>query len=278
MPGDIQDRISHAIDMAIDTRIMPATTLLDNKIEALSSAQAASADRINQTIQDVQISTAARMHANEMEDRKDTTRLENRLDLVISSQRASAYATTDINTKLEDLSVAHSASTDLVIQNTRQTGQATAKAIHIQGVEGRAQSSSLHKKLEQVDASIGAIRNSLQDLSSAQLNVDTNMSKPEVERALQNTLSSIWLLLSSLHVSIRELVYVSYSKSQCKLTCIRMLLTPYLIAFYQNTVHRLLQYGDHFLFEDAIGRVKRLPCAQFQHWGCMCFFVDAELR
>jgi hypothetical protein len=31
-------------------------------------------------------------------------------------------------------------------------------------------------------------------------------------------------------------------------------------------MQRCLQYGDHFLFEDAIGRKKSLPCDQFQHW------------
>jgi len=45
-----------------------------------------------------------------------------------------------------------------------------------------------------------------------------------------------------------------------------MLLAPYLLTFYRNTIHGLLQCGDHFLFEDAIGRIKRLPCAQFQYW------------
>jgi hypothetical protein len=46
-----------------------------------------------------------------------------------------------------------------------------------------------------------------------------------------------------------------------------ILLAPYLIVFYWIRIHGLLLYGDQFLFEDGIGRMKRLPCAQFQHWN-----------
>jgi hypothetical protein len=138
-----------------------------------------------------------------------TTRQENGLDLFLISQRESAEATMHVHTKLDDLLVSHTTSTDLVVRNVRQTGQDTANAIRMQAFEGRAQSLGLYKKLDQVDASIGAIRNSLQDLSRAQINVDPDMSKSDVKRALQNILDSIWLLLSSLHLLIRELMYVS---------------------------------------------------------------------
>jgi hypothetical protein len=53
-----------------------------------------------------------------------------------------------------------------------------------------------------------------------------------------------------------------------------MLLVPYISIFYKNTIQHLILYGDHFLFEDAIGRVKRLPCAQFQHWNVRGFFIN----
>ena len=35
---------------------------------------------------------------------------------------------------------------------------------------------------------------------------------------------------------------------------------------YRSSIQPLLLYGDHFLFEDAIGRRKWLPCLQFQFW------------
>jgi hypothetical protein len=50
------------------------------------------------------------------------------------------------------------------------------------------------------------------------------------------------------------------------MTIDRLLLAPHLVAFYQYSVQHI-QYGDYFLFEDAVGRVKRLPCAQFQQWN-----------
>jgi hypothetical protein len=273
MPDDIQDRISHVIDTAIDTKITPGTALLDNKIEALSAAQAYSA-MMTQNLEKIGRTATEAMRAKALEDRKTTKRLENKLELVLMSQKSSAKATEDLHTKLKGLSVAHSTSTDLVMQNAQQMGQETTKVICMQTFESRVQSSSLHKKLDQVDALVDAIRNLLQNLSSVQLNLDSDMSKAGVERAVQNILGSIWLLLSSLQLLICELVYVSTLFVYC--LCIdntRMLLAPYLIAFYRNTVQGLMLYGDHFLFEDAVGRIKRLPCIQFQHWNVHISFL-----
>jgi hypothetical protein len=126
------------------------------------------------------------------------------LTLVLKSQMESAEAIVRVYTKLKDLSVAHSASTDLVVRSLRQTGQDTANALQMQAFGGRAQSASLHKKLDQVDASLGATRNSLLDLSRTQLNMYPRKSKAEA--AFRNILRSICILLSSLHVLIHELV------------------------------------------------------------------------
>jgi hypothetical protein len=149
MPRDIQDRISHSIDTAIDTRLIPTTILLDNKIDALSAAQATSAD--------------------------------------------------------------------LVVHTIQRIGENTTLANQVQALESRAQSLSLRRKLNQVDASTKAIQTSLQILYTAQHTIDPNMSKSEVKKAMQNILHSIWLLLSSLHLLIRGLMYVSYLIFQSKL-------------------------------------------------------------
>jgi len=42
-----------------------------------------------------------------------------------------------------------------------------------------------------------------------------------------------------------------------------------MMAFYRNIGRSLMQYSDHFLFEDALGRIRKLPCAQFQHWNVL---------
>jgi len=157
MPNDIQDRMSHAIDRAIDTKITPATTLVNNQIGALSAEHAASTNLIAQTVQEVERTTAEAIHSNATEDRKVTTRLENGLDLVLKSQMESAEEIVRVHTKLKYLTVAHSASTDVVVRSLRQTGQDPANALRMQASGGRAQSANLHKKLDQVDASLGAI-------------------------------------------------------------------------------------------------------------------------
>jgi hypothetical protein len=80
------------------------------------------------------------------------------------------------------------------------------EAIHLKMLEDRAQSLSLRKKLERVGTSISTIENSLQGLSTTRLKLDPSIPKSGIEQAAQNILSSIWLLLSSLQLLIRELV------------------------------------------------------------------------
>jgi hypothetical protein len=86
--------------------------------------------------------------------------------------------------------------------------QVATKEIRGQNAEQGTQTSSPHQKLDQVDASIGAMRDSLRGLPTAQHNVDTNSATCEMEKALPNILGRIWVLLSSLHLLIRSLMYV----------------------------------------------------------------------
>ncbi|KAF4633396.1 hypothetical protein G7Y89_g4717 [Cudoniella acicularis] len=258
MPNHIQDRISHIINTVIDTKITPATTLVDNKLGTLLAAQASATNTITQNLDDIERSTREALHAKVLEGREVMVSLESKVEQVLISQETSAEVTKNLHTNFEDLCISQSTSNDVILRCARQSGHDMAKAVHMQSLDVRAQSSSLHRKLDQVDTSIGAIRDSLQDLFGAKLNLNPDMSKSDVERAVSNILGSIWLLLSSLQLLIRELV---------------ILLAPYMIAFYRNTVQRFIQYGDYFLFEDAIGRIKRLPCAQFQHWDIFYDFL-----
>jgi hypothetical protein len=57
-----------------------------------------------------------------------------------------------------------------------------------------------------------------------------------------------------------------------------ILLAPYLVVFHRTRIQGLLLYGDQFLFEDGIGRTKRLPCAQFQHWNVSPYIQKRTLR
>lgn len=47
----------------------------------------------------------------------------------------------------------------------------------------------------------------------------------------------------------------------------RVIAAPYLLVMYKNSVGRLMLAGDNFTFEDALGRMTRLPCSQFQEWN-----------
>ncbi|CZR69364.1 uncharacterized protein PAC_19264 [Phialocephala subalpina] len=250
MPENIQDRMSHLIDTAVDTTIIPATQQVDNKLTTLSITQASSADTITRSLKEIGTTTDI-IHTKSLEGREATTRLESYLERIVISQESFSKANAGLCNKLGDISIAQSASTDIVMQTARQAGKKTENAIQMHALETRAQSSSLHKKLEEVDTSVSAMHSLLRDLSISEIHSNSDLSNIEVERAIQNILGGIWVLLSRLQLLIRELL---------------MLLAPYLIAFYRIKVQGSLQYDDHFMFEDAIGRIKRLPCAQFQHW------------
>jgi hypothetical protein len=203
MPDVIQDRISHALNTAIDTKITPAMILLNRKVEALSTAQATSADSITQKVEEIRKTTRETINSKGLEDCTSMTKMENGIGRILTAQETVRQATMSLPIKLENLSIAQSTSTDLVLRNARQIGRETASVIRMQASEGRAQSLSLHKKL---NASIGAIVDSLQDFCTSQSIPSSDMSKSEVERAVRNIVGSIWLLLSSLQLLIREFV------------------------------------------------------------------------
>lgn len=85
MPDIILDRISHAIDTAIDTKIVPETKLVDCKIEALSAAQASSVDMITRTVQEVGRTTTQAIHRKILEDHAQSLSLRKKLERVGTS-------------------------------------------------------------------------------------------------------------------------------------------------------------------------------------------------
>jgi hypothetical protein len=85
MPDIILDRISHTIDAAIDTRIVPETKLVDGKIEALSAAQVSSVDTITRTVQEIGRTTTEAIHRKMLEDRAQSLSLRMKLERVGTS-------------------------------------------------------------------------------------------------------------------------------------------------------------------------------------------------
>jgi hypothetical protein len=206
MPNDIQDRISHIMNTAIDTKITPAMTLVAEKLGTLLAAQASATNTITQNLDNIERSTKEVLYVKAQEGREAMARLESGVEQIRSSQEASAKAATNFETNPEDFCISQSTSNDAILRCVRQSGHDMTKAAHMQSLDVRARSSSLHKKLDQVHTSIGAIRDSLRSLSGSKLNFNPDMPKSEVKRAVRNILGSIRLLLSSLQLLIRELL------------------------------------------------------------------------
>ena len=207
MPNDIQDRISQAVNTAIETKITPATTLVHNRLDTLLATQASATGTISRNLDANDKSTKEALRGKVLEDRDAMASLESRVEQILISQGTSAEVTTNLRANLKDLCVSQSTSNDAILRHVKQSSHYMAKAAHTQFSDARAQSSRLHRKLDQVDASIGTIRDSLRSLSSAKINSsDPEISRSEAERAVRNILCSIWLLLSSLQLLIREVV------------------------------------------------------------------------
>jgi hypothetical protein len=254
MPNEIQESLSRVIDATSTSAI----AIVTNKVEALRT-------KITQSLENAQKITIEAVHTNTYEGRSATTRLANNFEALANSQERSAKSTAELHAELRNVSIAQSTSTDLVLRDVRQCSDNTRQAMHRQISETRTHLSSLHKKLDEVDTSIGVLHGSLRDMSRLHLSI-SDKSEVGVEEAIRNTLSCVYLLLLNLQLLVRELLYVLNLANCSPTDRFRMLLAPYLIAFCRSTLPRFLLCGDRFLFEDAVGRKKWLPCTQFQYW------------
>jgi hypothetical protein len=206
--------------------------------------------------------------------------LQNGLDLIAESQEEEGTRivqsldslqdqTSGLQVKIEDVSKQHSTSADLFLRTISSTGETVRR----QTLAAHAHSSSLHRKLDQLDASMQVIQSSLRALSYVRQNRHSTAPDSKMEKAVQNLLGSIWLLLSSLQLLIREHLYVFRLARIAHLTCFSSLLAPYIVALYSGWIRMLMLHSDRFLFEDALGRIKRLPCAEFQHWDVSLYIT-----
>jgi len=197
MPQDILDRISHTIDIAIETN------LVNRKNEALMEAQISSADTITRSVQEIGKTTADTIHKNTLEQRDIETKLESRLDHLLNTQGTSSDTGTDLCLKFTDPSISCLTTTTLVTKPSR-TGVELPNLRCKDSSADRHLSSNLVNKLERVGTSISAVENSLKDLSTTSVSLDQDTSKSESERAAENIIQCIWLLLSNLQLLIRE--------------------------------------------------------------------------
>lgn len=273
IPAEIQARIAHTIDTAVDIRISPLTLKVHKEVAALAAAEKASSKHIKETIQDVQKDNAAEIQkhsqnitldleqkfstlsASQQPFRESLSAIQDRSQTLleaVKTQSINIHANSEtMKGQVLDLSIRQSQSTNIVLRAVRKENQRTVSALQTHASTSQHQALSLHKKLDRMIWLMGTAKDRMGNLSMVQNSAHPSASNSEIEKAIRNLQQGVWLLVSALHVLMRELIH---------------LLAPYMFAIYRTSIQPLLLYGDHFLFEDAIGRRKWLPCLQFQHW------------
>jgi BMFP domain-containing protein YqiC len=202
MPQNIVDQISHTID----TKIVPETAVVHRKIEALSKAQVSSLDTITRSVQEIARTTAEAIERKRLENLETTSKLECHLERLLISQETFSDTETNLCAKLENIHIPRPTSIEMIIPRSQGANTETSHLLRSHPFGDRSQSSSLRKKLDRVGSSIGAVGNSLEYLSTFGVKLDADISQSEIKRAVQNIIGSIWMLLSSLQLLIRELV------------------------------------------------------------------------
>jgi ATP-dependent Lon protease len=221
MPSEIQARIAHTIDRAIDTRINPHTLAVHKEVAALSAAEKASSKLIKGTIQDV-----VRQNATEMQKYTQITsaHLEEKFNALSLSQRTCAASTfriedrsrmileavyTQTSESRADSKTVQAMALDLFANQSRTT-DAIVRAVQQEGQKNTSVSKkrilNLHKKLDHMSSLMGTVNNHMSSLSIARQSARLSTTNSEIETAIGSLRQSLWLLLSALHVLIRELM------------------------------------------------------------------------
>ncbi|PQE31543.1 Ankyrin repeat-containing protein [Rutstroemia sp. NJR-2017a WRK4] len=264
MPSEIQARIADMIDAAVERRINHLTLNVQNEVMALSVAEKASSKQFEEALRDVgrqnttEIQTQSQNFSLDLEKKFQnlstyqqtlTARLstiEDQSRTVLDTLRTHSIESHQefrvIQEKVSNLSSRQSQSVNMS-KNARS-------ALRRHNSLSQPQALTLHKKFNHAICLMGTLKKRMVDFSGAQQPTSLGVSNSEIREAIGSLQRSVCLLVSALHVLIRELLY----------------LAPFIVAIYRTSIQPLLLYGDHFLFEDAIGRRKWLPCLQFQHW------------
>jgi hypothetical protein len=216
LPSEIQARIAHSIDSAIENRICPLTLTIENKIDAVSVGQKTSANLIEGTIRD--LGAGIEKHSQKvslnLENKFDTLSLSDKafgesmmrnenqsrvvLEAVQNHNLESRTATTTVQEMISDLSLRQSQSSNMVLRRVLETGKETESLILRNSSILQEQASSLHQKLDRMNWLIGTVK--------AQQSAQRSVSNSEIVNAVRNIQRSVWLLVSALHILIRELM------------------------------------------------------------------------
>jgi hypothetical protein len=224
MPAEIQARIAHTIDTAVDTRIHPQTRAVHDAVLALLTAQKNSPQLIEQTIRSAEKNTGALIHNHsksitlDLENKFNTlsishtacaegvVRIEDKSRTTLEAVNSNTAASVAVLGSISDLASRHSQSTDVILRRALKTEQQTIHAIQKHGSASREQISSLHQKLDCMNSLVGTVKDRMKDLSIAQYSASSSTSNLEIQKAIGSIYRSIWLLVSALHALIRELM------------------------------------------------------------------------
>jgi hypothetical protein len=220
MPSEIQARIAHTIDTVVDKRISHSTLNVQKEVTALSVATTASSKHLEEIIQDVGKHNATEIQAHsqnfslDLEQKFNTLALNHQavterlstiedqsrtvLDTVKTQSNKSRHELKVVQEKVSNLSSRQSQSADM--------SQKTTSALHRYTSSSQHQTLSLHKKLNHMTWLMGTVKGSMDDLSRAQQPFSSNASNSEIEEAISSLQRSVCLLVSALHVLIRELM------------------------------------------------------------------------
>jgi len=228
MPFEIQARIAHTIVTAVDTRINPVTRAVHREVAALAVAEDASSKLIEGAIRDVGKNNIEELqkHSGKM-----SLDLENKFCTLSTTQEACAggivriedqsrkilegaqsqatenrTASKDVQEMISNLSARQSQCTKLVLRGVRQEGQETVLEIRKHTWEFREQALSLHQKVDRMTQLAETVKDRMGNLSIAQQSARLTATNSEIERAIDNIQRSIWLLVSALHILIREVM------------------------------------------------------------------------
>jgi hypothetical protein len=216
LPSEIQARIAHSMDSSVEKRISPLTLAIENKIEAISVVQKTSSNLIEGTIRDLGAGIKRHSHeiALDLGNKFNTLSLSDKalgesvkrnesqsrimLEAVQNHTLESRTASVTVQGIISDLSIRQSQSNDMVLRRVLETGGTTEYLIEKNDSVLQEQVSSLHRKLDRMNWLIDTVK----EQQPAQLSI----SNPEIRNAIDKIQRSVWMLVSALHILIRELM------------------------------------------------------------------------
>ena len=202
--------------------------MVHKEVMSLSAAENASAKHIKESIEDVKKHNATEIQRHSQNihldfeqkfsalsiSQQDVTeslskmqdQSQSVLDVVRNESIESHANSKIVQGQVLNLGTRQSQSTDTILKAVQNERQKTASALQKHASTSRYQTMSLHQKLDRMNWLMGAVKNRMDNFSMTQQSAHSSAYSSEVEKAMQNIQRSVWLLVSALHVLVRELM------------------------------------------------------------------------